>query len=62
MKNDPTVDRIRQVRHAISVECDHDPKTLIAYYMRYQNGCKERLITSPRAAVRKGCPAGGQGT
>jgi len=52
MKTDPTVDRIRQIRHEISEECDHDPKKLIEYYMKYQKKYKGRLITSPRITKR----------
>ncbi|WPD23346.1 MAG: hypothetical protein SD837_02035 [Candidatus Electrothrix scaldis] len=36
MKIDPTVDRIRKVRHAISVQCDHNPRKSVDYYMKYQ--------------------------
>lgn len=52
MKTDPTVDRIRKVRHAISVQCDHDPRKLIAYYMKYQEKYKGRLTVSPRIVTR----------
>jgi hypothetical protein len=36
MKIDPPVDRIRKARHAISVQCEHDPRKLVAYHMKYQ--------------------------
>ena len=33
---DPTLERIRQVRHEISAEFDHDPQKLVEYYMQLQ--------------------------
>jgi len=51
MKNDPTVERIRKIRHEISEECNHDPQKLIEYYMKYQKKFEGRLITSPRLKV-----------
>lgn len=53
MKTDPAVDRIRKVRHAISVRCDHDPRKLVAYYMKYQEKYKERLMMSPKNLIRE---------
>jgi hypothetical protein len=29
----PIIDQIREVRHCISEECEHDPKKMIEYYM-----------------------------
>lgn len=52
MKTDPTVDRIRSIRHEISKECSHDPQKLVEYYMKYQTRFKSRLITSPRITRR----------
>jgi len=37
MTDDPVIDRIREARHLISEECDHDPEKLIGYYIRRQN-------------------------
>lgn len=45
MKDDPTIKRIREVRHIISEKCGHDPKTLIEYYVALQKKHKERLLT-----------------
>ena len=42
MKNDPTLSRIREVRHQISEECGHDPKKLVAYYMKRQRQAQEK--------------------
>ncbi|HAO21346.1 MAG: hypothetical protein BWK80_43380 [Desulfobacteraceae bacterium IS3] len=36
MNSDPVIDRIREVRHRISEECDHDPKKIVEYYMDRQ--------------------------
>ncbi len=32
MRPDPTIERIRHIRHEISEQCDHDPKKLVEYY------------------------------
>lgn len=53
MKTDPTVDRIRKVRHAISVQCDHNPRKLVDYYMKYQEKYEGRLMMSPRNLIRE---------
>jgi hypothetical protein len=42
--SDPTLDRIRQVRHEISAEFDHDPYKLVEYYMRLQERHGDRLV------------------
>lgn len=47
MRPDPTVERIRQVRHEISEECDHDPKKLVEYYKEYQKKFSGKLIRNP---------------
>lgn len=41
MKDNPTISRIRQVRHLISEEVGHDPKTLVQYYIHLQNKKKD---------------------
>lgn len=33
MKDDPIIDRIRQIRHEISAEHGHDPARLVEHYM-----------------------------
>lgn len=45
---DPTIDRIRQVRHEISEECDHDPQKLVAHYLKYQEQFADRLLREPQ--------------
>ncbi len=40
MKTDPLIDEIRQVRHEISAEFDHDPKKMYAYYKQVEKELK----------------------
>lgn len=42
MKDDPAIARVREARHQISAECDHDPKKLVAYYEKRARQRKER--------------------
>lgn len=51
MQADPTVERIRQIRHKISAECGHDPKKLVKYYTKYQQKFSGRLIRKPRVIL-----------
>jgi len=44
MKSDPVIDRVRAARHAISERCGHDPKRLVEYYMKRQEGLEDRLV------------------
>ena len=46
MKDDPTIRRIREVRHRISEQCDHDPEKLVAYYIRRPH--PEKLVRKSR--------------
>jgi hypothetical protein len=48
---DPTLDRIRQVRHEISAEFDHDPQKLVEYYMRLQERHRDRLTRPAEPAL-----------
>jgi hypothetical protein len=36
MKKDEAISQIRRVRHVISLEHGHDPKTLVNYYIELQ--------------------------
>ncbi len=45
---DPTIDRIRQARHEISEEFDHDAKKLVAHYIEYQEQFADQLLREPR--------------
>jgi len=44
MRTDPTIDRIRKIRHEISEECNHDTRKIVEYYMKYQQNYADRLI------------------
>ena len=44
MKDDPTINRIREARHRISAACEHDPRKLAQYFMELQKRHQERLI------------------
>jgi len=39
-KTDPLIDEIRQIRHEISAEFDHDPKKMYAYYKQVEKELK----------------------
>ena len=43
-QNDPTLDRIRRVRHEISAEFGHDPYKLVEYYIGLQEQHRDRLV------------------
>ncbi len=53
MRTDPTVARIRKIRHEISEECGHDVRTMIEYYMKYQQKYADRLIRKSEKSDRK---------
>lgn len=46
MKNDPTIERIRAVRHQISAEFDHNPRKLVAHYREMEKRYKGRMLKS----------------
>ena len=45
---DPVIDEIREIRHRISAQCEHNPAKLVAYFRQIQDQYQDRLITSPR--------------
>ena len=49
-QNDPTLERIRRVRHEISAECGHDPYKLVEYYMQLQEQHRDRLVRTTEPA------------
>jgi len=51
MKQDPTIERIRRIRHEISEECKHDPKKLVGYYMKYQQKFHGKVIKKHKVAA-----------
>ena len=53
MKDDPTIARIREVRHRISAEHDHDPRKVVDYYIELQKEYRDRLVESPESKEEK---------
>lgn len=43
-KTDPGLEHIRQVRHKISAEHQHDPKKLVEHYEKLQTKYADRLL------------------
>lgn len=48
MPEEDPIAEIREVRHRISEECDHDPQKLVAYYKLLRQQRKERLLLEMR--------------
>lgn len=48
MKPESTLSRIRQARHEISQQVDHDPKRLVDYYIKLQEQHDRELAKSPK--------------
>jgi hypothetical protein len=44
MQDDPAIARVREVRHRISKQFDHDPKKSVEYYIRLQKRHKDRSL------------------
>lgn len=57
VRSDPVIDEIREVRHEISAQFDHDPVRLGAYYMELQEQYRDRLLDAPKARPDSGRPA-----
>jgi len=53
MKDDPAITAIREARHRISAEVQHDPKKLVEYYMKLQDRHRERLIRGANSRSRR---------
>ena len=60
MQVDPTLDRIREIRHRISQQCEHDPKKLVEYYLQIQANYTNRLLEQDqqKAPELPSAPAG----
>ncbi len=48
MKDDPTIEAVRDARHRISELVGHDPRKLIEHYRQLQKRHQDRLVTRPR--------------
>jgi hypothetical protein len=46
-KEDSAISRVRKARHEVSAEHEHDPKRVVAYYMKRQQD-RKRMATDPR--------------
>jgi hypothetical protein len=51
---DPTIDRIREVRHRISEEFGHDPKRLVAHYIELEKDYPGRFLDDQYIGVPVG--------
>ncbi len=56
MKDDPAIAKIREVRHRISAEHDHDPRKVVAYYIEMQKQYLELLVKSPADEEKQSQP------
>ena len=45
---DPPIDEIREIRHQISAQFNHDAGTLIEHYMKLQQEYKDRLLDTSK--------------
>ena len=43
MQNDPIVEEVRQIRHKIEAECNHDSHTLFLRALEIQKECAQYL-------------------
>jgi hypothetical protein len=57
MQDDPVIVRIREVRHRISKQFDHDPQKLVEHYMRVQEQHKDRLLGLAKGEDAEEAPA-----
>ena len=51
MRDDKTISRIRQVRHAISAKYGHDVAKLVKHYIKMQIKNKHRIVGSKETSV-----------
>jgi len=53
MKDDPTIARIREVRHRISGKYNHDPKKIVEYYIKLQKKHKNHFLRTDEIKDKK---------
>ena len=46
-KDDPTIERVRQARHEISQEHNHNPQELVKRYLELQKKYEARILNQP---------------
>jgi hypothetical protein len=55
MKDDPTIQAVRDARHRISQMVGHDARKLVEHYRRLQERHRERLVTQlPQGSEAEG--------
>ena len=54
MKDDPTIQAVRDARHRISESVGHDPRKLVERYRLLQERRRERLISQPKRSETEG--------
>jgi hypothetical protein len=47
MKDDPTINAVREARRRISAMVGHDPRKLVEHYRQLQQRHRERLVSQP---------------
>lgn len=52
IKDDPAIAAIREVRHEISAEFDHDLSKLFEYFVELQKQYEERLLSADAEPIR----------
>jgi hypothetical protein len=45
MKDDPTIQAVRDARHSISESVGHDPRKLVEHYRQLQERHRDRLVS-----------------
>ena len=45
---DPPIDEIHEIRRRISAQFNDDPEALVAFYMKYQEQFKDRLLDTSK--------------
>jgi hypothetical protein len=48
IKDNPLIERIRDVRHQISAEYNHDPKQLVEHYIELEKKHQDRFVDLER--------------
>jgi hypothetical protein len=56
-ERDPVIDEIRERRHRISAEVNHDPVQLVERYRRMQEQYADRLLKQPAERSPQSEPA-----
>jgi hypothetical protein len=54
INSDPVIDEIREIRHRISAQFDHNPAKLVAHYMEIQKKRKDRLVETQKDSEQAG--------